>query len=126
MTKTTRNLLFVLLGLAAIIAMGFALSQWHAAHEFPGSIMIDGHDVSDSPFSWMIVIPVLFLVGIIVTVVCAGAALIAVLAVGFAIFMVLLAALLIATPFLLILGVPVLVIYGFIKLVERDRKAALA
>jgi hypothetical protein len=125
-TKTSRNLLLVLLGLAAIFALSFALFHWNAASEFPGTMMIDGHDLSDSPYGWMIAIPILFLVGIIVTVVCAGAAMIAVLVVAFAFVMVVLALALAATPFLLILGIPVLAIYGVVKLMERDRKAAMA
>jgi hypothetical protein len=126
MTKTTRTLLIALLGLIILIALGFALSHWHAIGEFPGTITIDDHDLSDSPYGWMIAIPILFLVGVMVTVICAGAAVFVVIALVFAALMVFLALLLAATPLLLLLGIPALAIYGFVKLIERDRKAAQA
>ncbi len=126
MIKPTRTWLFALLGLVVIFALGFALFQWNVAHEFPGSIVIGDHDLSDSPYGWMIAIPILFLVGLLLTVIFAGVAAIVVLAMGFAALMVVLGLTLAAVPFALILGIPALAIYGFIKLIERDRKAAAA
>jgi hypothetical protein len=126
MSKTTRNLLFVLLGIAALLALSFAIFQWNAASEFPGSFTIDGHDLSDSPWGVVIAIPVLFLVGLTLTAVFAGVAVMVVFALGIAALAVVLALALAVTPLLFILAIPLLVIYGFVKLIERDRRAAQA
>ncbi len=126
MTKPARTWLLALLGVAVVFALGFALFQWNAAHEFPGSIVIGDHDLSDSPYGWLIAIPILFLVGMLLAVIFAGVAAIVVLALGLAAVLVVLGLTLAATPFVLILGIPALAIYGFIKLLERDRKAMQA
>lgn len=126
MTRTTRNLIFVLAGIAALAALSFALFQWHAASEFPGSIMIDGHDLGDSPWGFLIAIPILFLVGLVLTAVFAGVAMIVVFALGFAAIAVCAGLLLAAAPFVILLGIPALAIYGIVKLLERDRKAMQA
>lgn len=126
MTRTTRNLIFVLAGIAALIALSFALFHWHAASEFPGSMMIDGHDLSDSPWGFLIAIPILFLVGLILTAVFAGVTVVVVFALGIAALAVCAGLVLALTPFALLLGIPALAIYGVVKLLERDRKAMQA
>jgi hypothetical protein len=126
MTSTTRSLLAILAGLAILFALSFAVFHWSAASGFPGSIMIDGHDLSDSPYAFLIAIPILFLVGLILTVVFASVALVVVFVLGFAALAAMTVLALAAAPFALILGIPALAIYGFIKLIERDRKAAAA
>jgi hypothetical protein len=56
----------------------------------------------------------------------ASVALVVVFVLGFAALAAMTVLALAAAPFALILGIPALAIYGFIKLIERDRKAAAA
>lgn len=125
MNKPSRTLVILLIALVALAAMGFALSYFHATHDFPGTLIMFDEDMSDSPIGWMIAIPIIIGVFAIVAVVLAGAAIITVIALAFAAVLVILALLLAATPFALVLGIPILAIYGFVKLVQRDRRAAL-
>lgn len=124
MQTPSRTLILVLFALLALVAAAFALSHWSA--DFPGTIIMGDHDLSESPLGWMIAIPLLFLAAILVAAVCAGAAVMVVLALAFAALMVVLALLLAAMPFAVFLGIPVLAVYGLVKLVQRDRRMAQA
>ena len=90
-----------------------------------GSLMFFDHDLSDSAFGWAIAIPILFLVGVIVVAVCAGAAMLTVVALVFAAVLTILALLLAITPLAVFLAIPVLAVYGLVKLTQRQPARAV-
>ena len=102
----------------AIVAVGLAYT--HESSAIDGSLMFMDHDLSDSALGWAIVIPVLLLVTVIVAAVMAGAALVTVFALIFAAIITVLALLLAMAPVVVFMAIPVLAIYGFIKLVQRN------
>ena len=119
MNKTSRPLLAALAVVLVIVdAMGLAVT--HESGGIDGSLVLFDHDLSDSAFGWAIAIPILVLVAIIVAAVCAGAALLTVVAVMFAAILALLAILLAMTPFAIFLAIPVLAVYGLVKLFQRN------
>ena len=123
MNQPSRSRFFILTGLL-LLAIVAAVVLSGPFHGFEGAtIMVDEHDLSDSAFGWMIAIPVLLIVGMVVTAILAGAALIASVAVTFAAFVVAIVMLLIFAPFVIFLALPMLAVYGFFKLVQRDRRA---
>jgi len=125
MNKVSRPLLYILLAvlILAIVSAVIASGTFTSGHG-PALVMFD-EDLSDSALGWAIAIPILVFVGIIVSAVLAGAALIAVTALVFAAVMVVLAMLLAFTPFAVFLAVPVLAVYGLVKLIQRDRRQAI-
>lgn len=122
--KTVSRPLFLTLILVLVLVIAAAVYLSGPFHGFEGaSIMIDDHDVSDTPLGWMIAIPVLIVVALGVTAVMAGAALIASIAVAFAALVVATVMLLMCAPFVIFLALPMLAVYGFFKLIQRDRQA---
>ncbi|MEO8103543.1 MAG: hypothetical protein ABI790_13530 [Betaproteobacteria bacterium] len=124
MNKISRPLLYTLLVvlIVAIIAAVLASGPFPAGHG-PALVMFD-EDLSDSALGWALAIPIMVFVGIVVGAILAGAALITVIAIAFAALMVALALLLAFTPFAIFLAIPVLAVYGFVKLVRRDQQQA--
>ena len=117
----TRFIILTVMLLLAIVAAVYFSTPFHG---FNGAtIMIDDHDFSDSAFGWMIAIPVMIFVGLVVTAVLAGAVLIASVAVAFAAFVVAIIMLLAFAPIVIFLAIPMLALYGFFKLIQRDRRA---
>ena len=117
----TRFIVLTATLLLAIVAAVYVSTPFHG---FNGAtIMIDDHDFSDSAFGWMIAIPVMIFVGLVVTAVLAGAVLIASVAVAFAAFVVAIIMLLAFAPIVIFLAIPMLALYGFFKLIQRDRRA---
>jgi hypothetical protein len=122
MKKVSRPLLYTLLAVMILAIIGAVIASGHfSSGHSPALIMFD-EDLSDSALGWVIAIPILVFVGMLVTAVLAGAALLAMLGLAFAAVMVALAMLLAFTPIVLFLGIPVLAVYGFVKLVQRDRR----
>ena len=119
MNKISRPLLIALaiVLVIAAVAMGLAVTREHGGVN--GALMLFDHDLSDSAFGWAIAIPILLAVGVIVTAVCAGVALLTVVALVFAAALTVLALLLAMTPFAILLVIPVLAIYGLVKLFQR-------
>lgn len=120
MNKTSRPLLATLAVVLVIVALAMGLAVTHESGGIDGSLVFFDRDLSDSAFGWAIAIPILVIVGIIVAAVCAGAALLTVVAVMFAAILALLAVLLAMTPFAIFLAIPVLAVYGLVKLFQRN------
>ena len=120
MSKLSRPLvvMLALVLLTVSVAMGLAVAHEHGGMK--GSLMFFDHDLSDSTFGWAIAIPILLLVGVIVVAVCAGAALLTVVALVFAALLTIFALILAMTPFAVFLGIPVLAVYGLVKLTQRQ------
>lgn len=120
----SRPLLITLAVALVITALAMGLAVTHESGGMDGSLMFFDHDLSDSAFGWVIAIPILLLVAIIVAAVCAGAALITVVALVFAAIITVLALVLAMTPIAIFLAIPVLAIYGLVKLFQRQPSPA--
>lgn len=125
MNKTSRPLLAVLAVVLLVVAVSMGLAVTHERGGMDGSLMFFDHDLSDSAFGWAIAIPILFLVGVIVVAVCAGAAMLTVVALVFAAVLTILALLLAITPLAVFLAIPVLAVYGLVKLTQRQPARAV-
>lgn len=126
MNKVSRPLIFTLVAILVLAIIGSILASgpFHSDSHGGPSLMFFDEDLSDSALGWMIAIPILVIVGMVVTAVLAGVALITVVALAFAAVMVVLALLLAFTPFVIFLGLPILAIYGLVKLFQRDQPKA--
>ena len=122
MTKISRPLLFTLLAVLLLAIVVTVITSGPLTSSSGPTLMMFDEDLSDSALGWAIAIPILVFVGIIVTAVLAGAALITVMALAFAAILVVLAVLLAFTPLALFVAIPVLAVYGLVKLFQRDRK----
>ena len=120
MNTTSRPLVITLAGVLVIVALAVGLATLHESGGMDGSLMLFDHDLSDSALGWAIAIPILVLVAVIVAVVCAGAALLTVVALAFAAVITVLALLLAMAPVAIFLAIPVLAVYGLVKLFQRD------
>ena len=116
----SRTLLITLAVVLLIVALAMGLATLHESGGMDGSLLLFDHDLSDSAFGWAIAIPILVLVAVIVAVVCAGAALLTVVALAFAAVITVLALLLAMAPVAIFLAIPVLAVYGLVKLFQRD------
>ena len=119
MNKMSHTLI-VTLAVVLVIAAAVGLATTHESGAINGSLMFLDQDLSDSALGWAIAIPVLLLVAVIVAAVLAGAALVAVFALIFAAIITILALLLAMAPVVILTAIPVLALYGFIKLVQRN------
>ena len=120
MHKTSRPLLVAFAVVLVIAALATGLAATHENGGMDGTLMFLDHDLSASAFGWAIAIPILLLVGVVVAAVCAGAALLTVVALVFAAILTLLALALAMTPFAVFLAIPVLAVYGLVKLTQRQ------
>ena len=120
----SRPLLITLAVVLVITALAMGLAVTHESVGMDGSLMFFDHDLSDSAFGWVIAIPILLLVAIIVVAVCAGAALITVVALVFAAIITVFALVLAMTPVAIFLAIPVLAIYGLVKLFQHQPSPA--
>lgn len=116
----SRSLLAALAVVLMVAAIAMGLAAMHQSGWMDGNLMLFDHDLSDSAFGWMIAIPILLLVAVIVAVVCAGAALLTVVALVFAAVITVFALLLAMTPVAIFLAIPVLAVYGLVKLFQRS------
>ena len=119
MSKISRPLLVVLAIVLVITALAMGLAVTHESGGMDGTLMLFDHDLSDSALGWAIAIPVLLLAAVIVAAVFAGAALITVVALVFAAIITVLALVLAMTPIAIFLAIPVLAVYGVVKLFQR-------
>ena len=124
MDKTSRPLLIVLAVVLVVTGLSVGLAVSHEYAAMGGSLMLFDHDLSDSAFGWLIAIPVMLLVAIVVIAVCAGAALLTVVALVFAAVIGVAALVLAMTPFAVFLVIPVLAVYGLVKLFQRKSAQA--
>ena len=120
MNKISRPFLITLAVVLVIIALAMGLAVTHDRGGMDGTLMFFNHDLSGSAFGWAIAIPILLLVAIIVAAVCAGAALLTVVALVFATVLIVLALVLAMTPLAIFLAMPVLAVYGLVKLFQRQ------
>lgn len=116
----SRSLLAALAVVLMVAAIAMGLAAMHQSGWMDGNLMLFDHDLSDSAFGWMIAIPILLLVAVIVAVVCAGTALLTVVALVFAAVITVFALLLAMTPVAIFLAIPVLAVYGLVKLFQRS------
>lgn len=123
MNKVSRPLFFTLLVVLMLAIVAAVIVNGPLSSGNGPTLMFFDEDLSDSAFGWMIAIPVLIVVALVVTAVMAGAALIASVAVAFAAFVVAIVMLLMCAPFVIFLALPMLAVYGFFKLIQRDRRA---
>lgn len=120
MNKISRPLFFAIIVLVVLAIIGAVIASGTFGHG-PTLVMFD-EDLSDSALGWMIAVPVMVLVGVLVTAVLAGVAVITAIALAFAAVMVVLALLIAFTPFAIFLALPVLAVYGLVKLFQRDQR----
>ena len=129
-SRFTRVALFFLLAALLLLAVSIGLASFFTDNAHHGSLMFFDDDVSDSVFAWFVAIPIVVVVVTCALVVTVGAALLTLVAVLGAVALGLLAALVgvlvavVATllPIAIILVVPALAIYGFVKLMQRNRQ----
>ena len=124
MNRISRPLLLALAVVLVVTAVAIGLAVIHEHGGMDGSLLFFDHDLSDSALGWAIAIPVLLLVAIVVVAVCAGAALLAVVALMFAVVLAVAALVLTLTPFVIFVAIPVLAIYGLVKLFQRNSAQA--
>ena len=122
MNNISRPLLFAFLAIVILAALGsiIASAPFTIGHG-PTLVMFD-EDLSDSALGWALAIPILAFVGVVVTAILAGAALITVVALAFTALIVVLVMLLAFTPIIVFLGLPLLAVYGVYKLIQRDQR----
>lgn len=120
MNRTSRPFLAVLAVVLVFVALAMGLAAMHQMGGIDGNLALFGDDLSDSALGWAIAIPIVLLVTIAVAAVCAGAAVLTFVAVVFAAVIAILAVLLAMTPVAIFLAVPVLAIYGMVKLFQRN------
>ncbi len=116
----SRSLLAALAVVLLVAAIAMGLAAMHQSGWMDGNLMLFDHELSDSALGWAIAIPILLLVAVIVAVVCAGAALLTVVALAFAAVITVFALLLAMAPFAILLAIPVLAVYGLVKLFQRS------
>ncbi len=128
--RLTRVLLFILLATLLLVAASIGLSLYFGEHAHHGSLMMFDEDISDSAVAWFVAIPVVVVALAIAALVTILALVIALLAVVLAVALGLVAAmvgiLMALLPLVVVLAVPVLAIYGFVKLMQRNNRPPVA
>jgi hypothetical protein len=128
--RLTRVLLFVLLAILLLVATSIGLSLYFGEHAHHGSLMMFDEDVSDSAVAWFVAIPVVVVALAIAALVTILALVLAMLALVLAVTLGLVAALvgimLALMPIAVFLAIPVLAIYGFVKLMQRNNRPPVA
>lgn len=120
MNRISRPLLATFAIVLVITALAMGLAVTHEMGGMDGSLHFFDHDLSHSAFGWAIAIPVLLLVGLVVAAVCAGVALLTITALTVAGVLVVAALLLAMAPLAIFMAMPVLALYGFVKLLQRN------
>ena len=121
MKNISRPFLYILVAVLVLAAISAFMAYGPFGAGSHSIVMFD-EDISDSALGWMIAIPVMIIVGILVGAVMAGVVVVTGFALAFAAIMVILGMLLAFTPVLLFLAIPVLAIYGLVKLFQRDER----
>ena len=111
----------LLMMLMGAVAYSLAVSGGHHA-----SLVMGDMDLSDSVLGWMIAIPIMFAVGALLAVIFAGVGVIVAGAMTFAMIVVAIAMLIAFLPVLAFLAIPLLAVYGLVKLFSRSPKATAA
>ncbi len=123
-SRFTRVFMFLLLAALLLLAVSIGLSAYFGEHAHNGSLMMFDEDMSDSAVAWFVAIPIVVVVLALTALVTIGALMLALLAVVVAVVFGLLAAVvgiaLTLLPLVILLAFPVLAIYGFVKLMQRN------
>ncbi len=123
-TRFTRVFMFLLLAALLLLAVSIGLSSYFGEHAHHGSLMMFDDDMSDSAVAWFVAIPIVLVVLAITALIIIGALMLTLLAVLVAVVFGLFAAVvgvaLTLLPLVIILAFPVLAIYGFVKLMQRN------
>lgn len=126
-SRFTRVFMFLLLAALLLLAVSIGLSAYFGEHAHNGSLMMFDEDMSDSAVAWFVAIPIVVVVLAITALVTIGVLMLALLAVLVAVVFGLLAAVvgvgLTLLPLVIFLAFPVLAIYGFVKLIQRDNRS---
>jgi hypothetical protein len=126
MTKTTKVLLTLLVCTIILVALSLFLAHMGSSGDLGGSLMFDDMDLSDSVLGWMIAIPILLvtlaLVVFVMLSVGVMTAVIVVLAVAFGLVAAVFGILFALLPVVAFFAVPVLIIWGIVKLASRNAK----
>jgi hypothetical protein len=131
MNKISRPLVYVLLAVLVLAVVAAVIASGHlsiGSSEFghgPSLIIFD-EDMSDSVFGWFIAIPILIVVAIAVAIILAAVAVFTLAVLIFAAVIALLGLALAASPIVILLATPFLAIYGFVKLIQRDKRTMQA
>jgi hypothetical protein len=127
MSQNRKWLIKGFLALAIIVTMALIVTMLVGANDGALTLQMGDADYSDSPLAWVIVIPILIVVCVIaavITVFAVGASLVlTLLALAMAVFLGVFALLLGLSPLLVLLAIPALAIYGFVKLVQPKSSA---
>ncbi|MEI6737089.1 MAG: hypothetical protein WCL29_01265 [Pseudomonadota bacterium] len=129
-SKTTKVLLWLLIAVLALIAVSFLMVHLHSVQEWDGGLYLFDQDLSDSVIGWMIGIPVLIVFAIITIAVLMGVGIILAGVVAMVVVIALLSAifglLVVVLPFAALLAVPVLIVWGIIRLLSHKTPAPSA
>jgi hypothetical protein len=132
MSKTSKVLIAFLVATLALAAFGYLMAHLHSAGNWDGGIYAFDEDYSDSVLAWMIVVPILILTAVFVAVVMLSVGVMVAVLVAIAVVFGLIAAvfglLFALLPIAAFLAVPVLIIWGIVKMAQRsdDRHAQRA
>lgn len=131
MNKISRPLAYTLIAVLVLAVVAAVIASGHlsiGSSEFghgPSLIIFD-EDMSDSVFGWFIAIPILIVVAIAVAIILAAVAVFTLAVLIFAAAIALLGLALAASPVVILLAIPFMAVYGFIKLVQRDKRTMQA
>ena len=120
MKNISRPLFYTLLAVLVIGVIAAVLASGHYSLDGWPTLTFMDDDLSDSVFGWAIAIPVMIFVGVILVTVFTGVALVVTVAVACAAVVAVLAVVLAFTPVILFLAIPLLAIFGLVKLFQRD------
>lgn len=120
MKNISRPLFYTLLAVLVIGVIAAVLVSGHYTHHGGPTLVFMDDDLSDSVLGWAIAIPVMVFVGVVLIAVFTGVALVIAVAVACAAVVAVLAVVLAFTPVILFLAIPLLAIYGLVKLFRRD------
>ena len=122
MNKISRPVFYTIVTLVVLALIGVVLASGAFNLGHGPTFMFFDDDLSDSALGWMIAIPVMVLVGVIVTGVMVGVAVVTAMALAFAAVMVVLVLVMTVAPIVVFLALPFLAIYGLVKLFQRDHR----
>lgn len=126
-SKTTKVLGFILVSLIVLVALSMLMVSLHDVGNWQGGLIFGDADLSDSVLGWMIAIPVLIITAVIVTVVMIGVGVILAAVVAMALVLALLAVVfglaMVVLPIAAFIAIPVLLVWGLVKLITRDNRA---
>jgi len=129
-SNTTKVLGLILLSIIALVGLSMLMVSLHGAGNWSGGLMLGNDDISDSVIGWMIAIPVLIITAVIVTIVMLGVGIILAAVMAMMLVLGLVAVVfglaMTVLPIAAFIALPVLLVWGMVKLVSRDKPALAA